>query len=40
MNEVSFLILDERFSWLFYVGAALVLAGVGLSSAGQAQKDR
>lgn len=37
---LSFLILDERFSWLFYVGAALVLAGVGLSSAGKAQKDR
>jgi drug/metabolite transporter (DMT)-like permease len=37
---LSLLILDERFSWLFYVGAALVLAGVGLSSAGRAQKDR
>jgi len=29
---LSFLILGERFSWLFYVGAVLVLAGVGLSS--------
>jgi drug/metabolite transporter (DMT)-like permease len=37
---LSLLILDERFSWLFYGGAALVLAGVGLSSAGRAQKDR
>ncbi len=37
---LSLLILDERFSWLFYVGAALVLAGVGLASARTAQKDR
>ena len=29
---LSFLILDERFSWVFYLGAALVLAGVALSS--------
>jgi drug/metabolite transporter (DMT)-like permease len=29
---LSLLILDERFSWMFYAGGALVLAGVGLSS--------
>jgi drug/metabolite transporter (DMT)-like permease len=29
---LSFLILGERFSWMFYLGAALVLAGVALSS--------
>jgi drug/metabolite transporter (DMT)-like permease len=29
---LSFLILDERFSWLFYLGGLLVLAGVALSS--------
>ncbi len=29
---LSFLILDERFSWLFYAGGALVLVGVALSS--------
>ena len=29
---LSFLILDERFSWLFYAGAAVVLASVVLSS--------
>ncbi len=29
---LSFLILDERFSWVFYAGAALVLGGVALSS--------
>ena len=37
---LSFLILDERFSWLFYAGAALVLAGVALASRGGAQKAR
>ena len=29
---LSFLILDERFSWMFYVGGVLVLGGVALSS--------
>jgi drug/metabolite transporter (DMT)-like permease len=29
---LSFLILDERFSWLFYLGAAVVLGSVVLSS--------
>lgn len=29
---LSFLILDERFLWLFYVGGGLVLAGVALST--------
>jgi drug/metabolite transporter (DMT)-like permease len=29
---LSFLILRERFSWLFYLGGALVLGGVALSS--------
>jgi drug/metabolite transporter (DMT)-like permease len=29
---LSFLILDERFGWVFYAGGALVLGGVALSS--------
>jgi drug/metabolite transporter (DMT)-like permease len=29
---LSFLILDERFSWLFYLGGALVLGSVVLST--------
>ena len=29
---LSFLILDERFSWMFYLGGALVLGGVAVSS--------
>ncbi len=29
---LSFLILDERFSWMFYLGAALVLGGLALAS--------
>jgi drug/metabolite transporter (DMT)-like permease len=29
---LAFLILDERFSWLFYAGGALVLAGVVAST--------
>jgi drug/metabolite transporter (DMT)-like permease len=33
---LSFLILDERFSWMFYAGGALVLAGVALSSLAKA----
>jgi drug/metabolite transporter (DMT)-like permease len=29
---LSFVILNERFSWPFYVGGALVLGGIALSS--------
>jgi drug/metabolite transporter (DMT)-like permease len=37
---LAFLILDERFSWLFYVGGVLVLGSVVLSTVGSRREAR